>query len=114
MEKVGNLEKKLYRATALWYEVPQFFQPASSDPCLRRALDTYRQIRHETNAILSTFNRDIPEEGDPTDFAVYANIQAFMQTFEKASTKANMQKIKLLLENFDSRNLHSDSQVEKQ
>ena len=103
-EKVGNLEKKLYRATALRYDVPQqFFEPNLHDPDIQAAVGIFAEIQSEVNAILSTFDRHIPKEGDPTDFAFYALMQAFVQVFEKSTTQASIQKMKQKLTNFGNK-----------
>ncbi len=45
VEKVGNLEKKLYRVTLLRYDVPQqFFTPKLADPHLQAAFFKYVEI----------------------------------------------------------------------
>ena len=103
VEKVGNLEKKLYRATALKYDVPQqFFEPKLDDPNLKAAFGIYAKIQNEMATILSSFDSKIPKEGDPTDFAIYAHLQAFVQALEETTTQANMREMKQLLANFDS------------
>lgn len=107
VEKVGNLEKKLYRATALRYDVaPQFFEPKLNDPNVQAAFGLYTSIQKEMMAILSTFDDNIPKEGDPTDFAIYAHLQAFVQVFEKESTQANIRGIKQMLANYEKGSLH--------
>ncbi len=105
VEKVGNLEIKLYRATALKYDVPQqFFEPKFNDPTIRAVFGIYVKIQNEMNAILSTFDAYIPKEGDPTDFAIYAHMQAFVQVFEKSTTQGSIQEMKQMLANFDNKN----------
>jgi hypothetical protein len=102
VEKVGNLDKKLYRATALRYDVPQqFFAPKPADPNLQAAFQKYAAIQYETIAILSKFDADIPKEGDPTDFAIYAIMQAYLETIEKPSTQISIQEMKQKLTNFE-------------
>jgi len=104
VEKVGNLEKKFYRATALKYDVPQqFFEPKPNNPSIKAAFGIYAEIQSEMNAVLSTFDDYIPKEGDPTDFAIYAHMQAFVQVFEKSTTQASIQEMKQMLENFDNK-----------
>ena len=101
MERVGNLEKKLYRAVALRYEIPQhFFEPKLNDPNIQEAFGVYAKIQNEMMTILSAFDDCMPKEGDPTDFAIYAQMQAFVQIFEKSSTQEKIQVMKLKLSNF--------------
>ena len=113
VEKVGNLEKKFYRATALRYDVPQqFFAPKLADPNLQTAFLKYAAIQNDTLTILSKFDADIPKEGDPTDFAIYALMQAYVETSEKPSTQQSIQEMKRLLTNFcDSHYLSQRSQI---
>ena len=100
-EKVGNLEKKLYRATALKYDLPiQFFEPKLNDSTLEAAFGIYAKIQNEINASLSTFDKDIPKEGDPTDFAIYAHMQAFVNVFERTTTQISIQEMKQMLAEF--------------
>jgi hypothetical protein len=99
--KVGNLEKKLYRATSLRYDVPQnFFDPKLSDPNIQSVLGLYTKIQNDMMTILAKFDDEIPREGDPTDFAIYALMQAFVQVFEKTTTQQSVQEMKQMLVNF--------------
>ena len=47
-----------------------------------------------------TFDKDIPKEGDPTDFAIYAHIQAFVNVFERTTTQRSIQEMKQMLAEF--------------
>ena len=106
VEKVGNLEKKLYRATALRYDVSQkFFGPKISDSDLGAAFEIYAKIQSNMNEILTEFDDQIPTIQDPTDFAIYALMQAFVQTFEKPTTKQSIDAMKEKLTNFHNHNL---------
>jgi len=108
-EKVGNLDKKLYRATALRFDIPQhFFEPKLTDPNIQAAFGIYVKIQNEMTAILSTFDDCMPKEGDPTDFAVYALMQAFVQIFEKSFTQEKIQEMKQNLENFYNKPLFQE------
>ncbi len=100
-KKIGNLEQKLYRATATRYVPGQFFEFKPNDPNLQAAFAIYVKIQNEMMAILSTFD-DIQIDGDPTDFALYANLRAFIQVFEKTNTQANMREIKQILAEYDN------------
>ena len=106
VEKVGNLEKKLYRATALRYDVSQkFFGPKISDSDIEAAFEIYAKIQSNMNEILTEFDDQIPREGDPTDFAIYALMQAFIQTFEEPTTKQSVNEMKDKLTNFCNQKL---------
>ena len=105
VEKVGNLEKKLYRATALKYDLPsQFFAPKLSDSNLMATFDKYSGIQNEMNMVLSKFESQIPSEGDPTNFAIYSYMQAFVEVIQKASTQTSLDEMKHLLANYRMKN----------
>ena len=101
VKKVGNLEKKLYRATATRYEIGTRLQFKPNDPNIQAAFAIYAKIQNEMMAVLSKFD-EVPKDKDPTDFVLYATLQAFVQVFEKANTKANIYEIKQLLADFDN------------
>jgi DNA-binding Lrp family transcriptional regulator len=106
VEKVGNLEKKFYRVTALRFEMPQqFFEPKLADPNLQAAFGLYAKIQNETTTILSTFDENIPQEGNPTDFAVYALLQAFVEVSEKTTTQTSIQEMKKMLAKFNEKSI---------
>ncbi len=106
VEKTGNLEIKLYRATALRYDVSQkFFGPEINNADIKAAFEIYATIQNDMNEVLKTFDADIPTESDPTDFAIYALMQAFVQTFDKATTKQSIHEMKDKLSNFHNTKL---------
>ena len=64
--KIGNLEQKLYRATALRYELPsQFSEPKLNNPNLMEAFKIYTKIQNEMMNALAAFDDKVPKEGDP-------------------------------------------------
>ena len=53
-EKVGNIEKKLYRATATWFGPQQFFNFKPKDQNLTEGFEIYSKIQRELlNKILA-------------------------------------------------------------
>jgi hypothetical protein len=82
IEKVGNIERKLYRATATWYAPQQFFDFKPKDPSLKAAFEIYSDIQKSMMAKISALG-DIPKDVDPIDFSLYANMQAFAQVCGK-------------------------------
>jgi hypothetical protein len=76
MEKVGNIEKKLYRTTATWFAPQQYFDFKPKDPNLQEAFEIYSDIQKKSMVIISELG-DIPKDADPTDFSLFANMQAF-------------------------------------
>jgi hypothetical protein len=77
-KKSGNIEKKLYRATAANYVSAQLLDYKPKDPRLSEAFEFYSQIQQSMRALLSE-TYEIPKEADPIDFAIYANMRAFAQ-----------------------------------
>jgi DNA-binding Lrp family transcriptional regulator len=77
-KKSGNIEKKLYRATAANYVSAQLLDYKPKDPRLSEAFEVYSNIQQSMRALLSG-TYEIPKEADPIDFAIYANMRAFAQ-----------------------------------
>lgn len=80
-EKVGNLDKKYYRATATGY-VPQqqFLELKPKDPKLTEAFELYSEIQNKMMAVVTGFG-DVPKDAYPTDYAMFASMYAFAQVF---------------------------------
>lgn len=104
VRKIGNLEQKLYRATAIRYAPPEFLEFKPNDPNIQAAYQIFAKIQNEMTTFLST-SGDIPKEVNPIDFALYVNMQSFIQLFEMTNTRENVQKIKQMLENYENENL---------
>ena len=75
-QKVGNLEKKLYRATATLYTPKQYFTFTPKDPRLKEAFEIYSAIQKNMIIKMSAFG-DVPNDADPIDFLMFANMQVF-------------------------------------
>jgi hypothetical protein len=67
------------------------------------AFGIYAKIQNEITATLATFDKDTPKEGDPTDFAVYAHVLAFVQVLEKPTTQTSLQEMKQMLAEFSEK-----------
>jgi len=93
--KIGNLEQKLYRATATQFVPQQLFQVKPS---------AYSKIQGEMLKIFSSFD-DIPKEGDPTDLVLYAQMLSFAEVFEKPGVQESIVEIKEHLANFRQRGI---------
>jgi hypothetical protein len=72
---------------------------------LEAAFEIYAKIQNDMNEILVEFDDKIPTEGDPTDFAIYALMEAFVQTFDNATTKQSVCEMKEKLANFLTQSL---------
>lgn len=99
VEKVGNLEKKLYRSTATWFASKQFFDFQPKNPDLKAAFEIYSGIQKSLMQELAGF-REVPKTADPIDYAVYANMQAFAQVCGKPEIQAKIVELQTRLQNF--------------
>lgn len=81
VDHVGNLEKKVYRATALKYIPTSFLDFEPKDRKLKEAYRSYLEIQRENMKDLSTSN-EIPSLSpiDPIDYGVYADLKTFCRT----------------------------------
>lgn len=75
-EKIGNIERKMYRSTAAGFGTPPFQEFTPRDPRLRDSFKIYSEIQKSLMVVLSRFS-EIPNDADPIDYALYANMLAF-------------------------------------
>jgi len=92
IEKVGNLEKKLYRATATSYVPQKFLEFKPKDTNLQAAFEIYSEIQKKIIANVSQFN-EVPKATYPVDFALYASMQAFAQVCSEPETKEKLKQL---------------------
>ena len=78
VKKVGNLEKKLYRATAANFIPAQFMNPRPKDPRLLGAFESYSQIQQMIMAVQAR-SFEIPVDVNPVDYAFYMGLKAFVE-----------------------------------
>ena len=95
IERMGNLEKKVYRATALKYLPQQLldFEPKSKP--LREACKTYAEIQKQSMKDTAVSN-EIPlqlAEIDPVDYGVYLDLKGFYRIMLDPRTIARMQRL---------------------
>jgi DNA-binding Lrp family transcriptional regulator len=102
-EKVGNIEKKFYRATATGY-IPehQFLEFKPKDANLQEAFRIYTEIQNKIALKISALG-EVPNGVDPIDFALFASIQAFAQICTDSTTHAEISKIEEKLRNFKNK-----------
>lgn len=98
-EKIGNLEKKLYRSTATWFAPQQYFNYQPKNPNLKAAFEIYSDIQKRLMFEVSTYG-DVPEKADPIDYAMYANMQAFAQVCGKTEVQTKIRELQVQLEKF--------------
>lgn len=99
-KNVGNIEKKMYRATATGY-IPQqqYFEFKPKDANLQEAFEIYSDIQKKIATRISALG-DVPEEADPVDFAIFASMQAFAQICIEPATHAKLKTIEDKLAKF--------------
>jgi hypothetical protein len=102
-EKVGNLEKKLYRSTATWFAPKQYFEYQPKDPNLKTAFEIYSDIQKSLMLEVSSFG-DVPKTADPIDYAIYANMQAFAQVCGKPEVQTKITELQTQLKKFKPQN----------
>lgn len=78
VKKAGNLEAKLYRATAANFIPAQFMSVRPQDPRLLEAFEVYSQIQQMSLA-LQARELDVPEGTDPVDYAFYMGLKTFVR-----------------------------------
>jgi hypothetical protein len=88
-EKIGNIEKKLYRATATSYVPQKFLEFKPKDANLQEAFEIYSEIQKKIITDVSRFN-EVPKATYPIDFALYASMQAFAQICREPATQAKL------------------------
>ena len=74
--KSGNLEIKLYRATAASFVPAQLLTFKPKDGRLSEAFEIFSEIQKSIMVLYSS--SEIPKNADPFDFALYANMRAFV------------------------------------
>lgn len=102
-EKVGNIEKKFFRATATGY-IPQHqfleFKPKDAD--LQEAFRIYTEIQNKIFVKISALG-EVPNGVNPIDFALFASIQSFAQICTDPITHAEISKMEEHLQNFKNK-----------
>lgn len=99
-EKVGNIEKKLYRSTAAWFAPQQLFNYRPKDPNLKEAYEIYSNIQNTMVAVLSTCD-EVPKDADPVDFSLFMNMQVFAEVCGKPEVQAKICSLKQKLAQFN-------------
>jgi hypothetical protein len=99
-EKVGNIKKKFFRATATGY-IPQhqFLEFKPKDANLQEAFRIYTEIQNKIALKISALG-EVPNGVDPIDFALYASIQSFAQICTDSTTRAEITKMQENLGDF--------------
>lgn len=99
-QKVGNIEKKIYRSTAAWFAPQNYFNFKPKNPSLSEAFDIYQGIQNSMMAVMSTYN-EIPKNADPTDYSLFINMRVFAEVCGKPEVNAKIVTLKEKLNKFD-------------
>lgn len=92
IRKSGNLERKMYRATAARYIPAQILNFKPKDKRLSEAAEIYSQIQN-MGLVLLTQSNDIPREANPADYALYANLSAFLKVYKMPGFRRKMEEL---------------------
>src|SRR5271166_1932299 len=92
LEYIGNLEKKVYRATAMKFLPREFlhFEPKSKS--LKEAFKLYAEIQQEFMRDISVSN-EIPKSMEPIEYGVYADLKGFCQSVLNPRIQAKIQRL---------------------
>jgi DNA-binding Lrp family transcriptional regulator len=90
-EKVGNIERKIYRASATGY-VPQqqYLEFKPKNPNLQSAFEIYTGIQREIMTKTAVYG-EIPKDANAVDFSFFATMQAFVQLFMEPTTRKKLE-----------------------
>ncbi len=110
VEKVGNLEKKLYRSTATWFTPQQFFDFQPKDPSLKAAFEIYTDIQKCLVTVISALG-EVPKTVDPVDYALFANMHSFAQVCGKQEIQTKIAQLNQRLEKFKLQNVIKEKTV---
>ena len=103
-KKVGNIEKKLYRATATWFGPQQFFNFKPKDQNLTEGFEIYTEIQRKIlNNVLAY--KEVPKNADPVDFSLYAHMNAFANVWIEPENQAKLLTLKQKLEEFKQQSI---------
>jgi DNA-binding Lrp family transcriptional regulator len=103
-QKVGNIDKKLYRATATWFTPQQYFNFTPKDASLREAFEIYNSIQNRMMAKAATYG-DIPKDADPVDFSFFVNMLVFADVCGKPEVQAKIVALREKLAKFNKQQL---------
>ena len=97
--KVGNVEKKLYRATAARFASAQLFEFKPKDPRLLEAFEIYSDLNKEVMASYLKFG-EIPKDVDPIDFGLYATMLAFTEVLGRPGAMGRISELSSKLDEY--------------
>jgi len=102
-QKVGNLEKKLYRSTATYFAPQQYFNFTPKDPRLTEAFEIFSRIQKSMMAKTAAFG-DVPKDADPVDYSFFVNMMVFADVCGTPDVQAKIVALKEKLTQFNQQN----------
>ncbi len=104
-QKVGNLEKKLYRSTATYFAPQQYLNFTPKNPNLNEAFEIYNEIQRKMMTQSAAYG-DIPKDADPIDYAFFVNMLVFAEVCGKPEVQAKIVELKEKLSKFNPQAKH--------
>ena len=101
-QKVGNLEKKLYRSAATYFAPKQYFNFTPKDPSLTEAFTIYNNIQNKMMTKAAAYG-DIPKDADPVDFSFFVNMLVFADVCGEPDVQAKIVELKNKLAKFNTK-----------
>ncbi|HUI01774.1 MAG TPA: winged helix-turn-helix domain-containing protein [Nitrososphaerales archaeon] len=98
-QRTGNLETKMYRATATHYVPREFVEFKPKDPSLKEAFSAYSGIQGRLNSMVASLN-DIPEGVDPVDYSFYASLLSYASLWSEPAMQEKVKELKAALSGF--------------
>ncbi|HSV49485.1 MAG TPA: winged helix-turn-helix domain-containing protein [Candidatus Acidoferrales bacterium] len=99
-QKVGNLEKKLYRATATTFAPQQYFNFTPKNPALNQAFEIYNGIQRKMMTQTTVYG-DVPKDADPIDYAFFVNMMVFADICSRPDIQTKIVELKEKLSKFN-------------
>lgn len=99
-QKVGNLEKKLYRSTSTYFAPQQYFNFTPKDDSLNEAFKIYNEIQRKMMMQSAAYG-DIPKGTDPIDYSFFINMKVFADICGKPEIQNKIVKLKEKLAQFN-------------
>lgn len=100
VKRSGNIETKLYRATAASYVPRQFLEFKSGDPRLLGAFAVFSEFQKRFAALMAESN-EVPPGADPVDYAFYVSMRAFAQVHGEPKARERVSELKRKLGEFE-------------
>ncbi|MEM0117286.1 MAG: winged helix-turn-helix domain-containing protein [Conexivisphaerales archaeon] len=102
--KVGNIEKKIYGASALRYVPAELLNVFPSDPNLKSAYSLYLQLQRRMMEEQFSLEMEVNRTKNLLDLYIYTDLLAFVKVMELNETSDTLKRIRFHLEEYLKRN----------